>query len=135
MSLQRLTAVFLSAAIAIAALAHCAALAAPQKPAPPAAAQTSSRKPADIARAMAYLMRVADRACMGIVYDPAPMSKLIDKKGLTPIQIREKYFSAFQAGYDEAGAHIAAQGLPSYCDFVLSSFVSKPRDYPGLKVP
>lgn len=100
----------------------------------PEAQQQAKQSPAEAARAIAYLMRVADGACMGVSFDPAPLSRRIEKKGLTPLQVRAKFRDDFQKSWDEAGARIAADGVGGYCDVVLKSFVTKPKDYPGLKV-
>lgn len=97
-------------------------------PAPP------KRTPASVARDIAYLMRVADGACMGVAFDPAPLSKLIDGKGMTPLQVRAKFREDFQKSYDEAGARIAAEGVGGYCDVVINSFAKRSKDYPGLAV-
>ncbi len=100
----------------------------------PEAQQQAKQSPVEAARAIAYLMRVADGACMGVTFDPAPLAKRIDKKGMTPLQVRAKFRDEFQKSYDEAGARVAAAGVGGYCEVVLGSFVSKPKDYPGLKV-
>lgn len=116
-------------AAAFCLMTTAAAHAAPKKPAPP------PKKPAgEIARSIAYLMRVADNACPGVTYDPAAMVKLADPRSSTVLQIRAKFRDDFQKSYDEAGARVAAEGVGAYCDVVIKSFATKPREFPGLKI-
>lgn len=117
------------AAAMILAMTGGAALAQQKKP--PAAPKRTS---ASVARDIAYLMRVADHACMGVSFDPTPLSRLIDRKGMTPLQVRAKFREDFQKSYDEAGARIAADGIGGYCDVVINEFAKRPKDYPGLAV-
>lgn len=111
-----------------------AVLAVEAAPPKPAAATTPKRSPVEIVRAIAYLMRVADNACPGVAYDPAPMVKMADAKSATVLQVRVKFRDDFQKSYDEAGVRIAADGVGGYCDIVIKSYAPKPREFPGLKI-
>ena len=106
-------------------------------PAPAQPRQTAKplkRPPVETARHIAYLMRVADNGCPGVTFDPAPMAKMIDPKGLTVLQVRARFRDEFQKSYDEAGARVAAEGVGGYCDYVIKSFARKTREYPGVAI-
>lgn len=91
-------------------------------------------KPEDVAGAIAFLLRVHDGVCPGMTFDPTAMSRMIDPRGMTLEAVRRQYRKDFDESYAEAGARIAAEGIPAYCDVVRAFFGGAPDEAPGLVI-
>jgi len=89
-------------------------------------------KPAEVAGAMAYLLRIRDGACPGITFDPFLMSKMIDPAGLSVEAVRRRFPGEFDRSYAEARSRIAAENLQAYCWVIRSLFGRTPGEFPGL---
>lgn len=89
-------------------------------------------KPAEVAGAIAYLLRIRDGACPGISFDPFVMSKMIEPAGLSVEAVRRRFPREFDSSYAEAGSRIAAENLQAYCWVIRSLFGRTPGEFPGL---
>jgi hypothetical protein len=89
-------------------------------------------KPEDVAGVIAFLLRVHEGACPGVTFDPWVMSQMIDLRGMTLDAVRRRFRKDFDESYAEAGARIAGEGLPAYCDLVRTFFGRNPGETPGL---
>lgn len=98
-------------------------------------APAASMKPGDIVGAIAFLMRIEAGACPGISFDPAPMSRMLDPRGMSITQIRSRYARDYLTAYNEAGSRITTEGMRGYCDFVANFFGrAQPGEFPGLVI-
>lgn len=98
-------------------------------------ASAASMKPGDIVGAIAFLMRIEGGACPGVSFDPAPMSRMLDPRGMTVTQIRSRYARDYLTAYNEAGSRITTEGMRGYCDFVVNFFGrAQPGEFPGLVI-
>lgn len=116
-------------------LRHCAArfvLAAMLTLGAGAAAMARPVKPAEVAGAIAYLLRIRDGACPGITFDPFIMSKMIAPAGLSVEAVRRRFPRDFDSSYAEAGSRIAGENLAAYCSLIRTMFSRTPGEFPGL---